>query len=235
LRPRQTLRERFEVRFDLVAQCWFCGKVKGKRSCPARAGASICSRCCGANRLVSIRCPSDCIYLHGTHDPKWSSESQEKESARFFARALALEERPARFYFFLHYLLALSRNPLSELDDRDLAEVAASAASTVETRAKGILYSHPTERLHLQKPAEWLVLLVASREKIPSAPEVSDVEVAVALRALVDGVEEHRREAGRERYLAKLERLFSKSRAEGPPISLPEGLDEPPRQLIVSP
>jgi hypothetical protein len=51
----------------------------------------------------------------------------------------------------------------------------------------------------------------------------------------VDGVEEHRREAGRERYLAKLERLFSKSRAEGPPISLPEGLDEPPKQLIVSP
>jgi hypothetical protein len=218
-----------------VAHCWFCGKVKGKRSCPARGGALICSRCCGANRIVSIRCPSDCVYLHGTHDAKWSSESHEKESARFFARVLALEERPARFYMFLHYLLALARNPLSGLDDRELVEVIGSAASTLATRAKGVLYSHPTERPHLQKAAEWLTRLVASREKIPSAPEVSDEEAAVALRALVESVEEHQREQGSERYLSKLERLFSKSRTEGSELTLPEGLDEPPSRLIVSP
>ena len=218
-----------------MAQCWFCGKVKGKRSCPARAGALICSRCCGANRVVSIRCPPDCIYLHGNHDPKWASESQEKESARFFARALTLDERAAQFYLFLHYLLALSRNPLSGLDDRELGEVVAAAASTLETRAKGVLYNHPTERLHLQKAAEWLSRLVASREKIPSAPEVPDEEVAVALRAIVEGIEEHQREQGRERYLSKLERLFSKSGAGGPPLTLPEGLDEPPSRLIVTP
>lgn len=218
-----------------MAQCWFCGKVKGKRSCPARAGALICSRCCGANRVVAIRCPSDCVYLHGTHDPKWSSESQEKESGRFFARVLALDERPAQFYLFLHYLLALSRNPLSGLDDRELVEVAAAAASTLETRAKGVLYTHPTERLHLKQAAEWLVRLVASRENIPSAPEVSDDEAAVVLRSLASGVEEHAQEQGRERYLSKLERLFSKSRAGAPPLSLPEGLEEPPERLIVTP
>jgi hypothetical protein len=185
--------------------------------------------------MVSIHCPSDCIYLHGTHDPKWSSESQEKESGRFFARVAGLEERPARFYLFFHYLLALTRNPLSGLDDRDLAEVTASAASTLETRAKGVLYSHPTERPHLQNAAEWLVRLVASREKVPSAPEVSDEDAAVALRALVESIEEHQREHGRERYLSKLERLFSRSRVEGPEPTLPEGLDEPPSRLIVSP
>lgn len=218
-----------------MAQCWFCEKVKGKRSCPARGGAFICSRCCGANRVVSIHCPPDCTYLHGTHDPKWSSESQEKESSRFFARALALEERPAQFYLFLHYLLGLTRNPLSGLEDSELAEAATSAASTLETRAKGVLYSHPTEAPHLQRVAEWLVRLVNSREKIPSAPEVSDEEAAASLRALVESVEEHRREQGRERYLSKLERLFSKSAAEAPPLTLPEGLDEPPSRLIVSP
>jgi len=218
-----------------VAQCWFCGKVKGKRSCPARGGALICSRCCGANRVVSIRCPADCIYLHGTHDPKWSSESREKESARFFARALALDEHPAQFYLFLHYLLALSRNPLSGLDDHELGEVVAAAVSTLETRAKGVLYSHPTERLHLQQAAEWLVRLVTSREKLPAAPQVSDEEMVVALRAVASGVEEHAREQGRERYLSKLERLFSKSGASGPPLTLPEGLDEPRSRLIVTP
>jgi hypothetical protein len=218
-----------------VAQCWFCGKVKGRRSCPARGGALICSRCCGTNRVVSIHCPADCVYLHGTHDPKWSSENQERESARFFARALALDERPAQFYLFLHYLLALTRNPLSGLDDRELGEVVAAAASTLETRAKGVLYSHPTERLHLQQAAEWLARLVASREKIPAAPPVSEDEAVIALRAFGSGVEEHARELGRERYLTKLERLFSRSRAAGPPLELPEGLDEPPSRLIVTP
>ena len=218
-----------------MAQCWFCGKVKGKRSCPAHGGALICSRCCGANRVVSIQCPPSCIYLHGTHDPKWSSESQEKESARFFARALALDDRPAQFYLFLHYLLALSKNPLSGLDDRELGEVATAAASTLQTRAKGVLYTHPTERLHLQQAAEWLIRLVTSREKLPAAPPASDEEMVVALRALAAGVEEHAREGGRERYLSKLERLFSKSRAGGQPLTLPEGLDEPPSRLIVTP
>ncbi len=185
--------------------------------------------------MVSIRCPPDCVYLHGTHDPKWSSESQEKESARFFARALALDERPAQFYLFFHYLIALSRNPLSGLDDLELGEVVAAAASTLETRAKGVLYNHPTERLHLQQAAEWLVRLVASREKLAAAPQVSDEEMVVVLRAVASGVEEHAREQGRERYLSKLERLFSKSGSSGPPLTLPEGLDEPPSRLIVTP
>ena len=218
-----------------MAQCWFCGKVKGKRRCPARAGALICSRCCGANRVVSIHCPPDCIYLHGTHDPKWSSESEEKESARFFARALAIGESPAQFYLFLHYLLALSRNPLSGLDDRELGEVVATAASTLETRARGVLYSHPTERLHLQPASEWLSRLVTSREKIPGAPSVSDEEAVVALRALVEGIEANTQEGVRERYLTMVERMISKFWAGGPPPTLPEGLDEPPKQLIVIP
>jgi hypothetical protein len=219
-----------------VAHCWFCGKVKGKRSCPARTGALICSRCCGANRVVSIRCPADCVYLRGTHDPKWSSESQEKEAARFFARALALDERPAQFFLFLHYWLALSRNPLSGLDDQALCAVASAAAATLETRAKGILYSHPTDRLHLQPAAEWLSRLVTSRGKLPGAPEVSDEEAIVALRTLVESAEEHSREGGTERYLYKLERLLSKSGAPGTELELPEGLDEPPpSRLIVTP
>jgi hypothetical protein len=185
--------------------------------------------------MVAIRCPSDCVYLHGTHDPKWSSESQEKEFARLFSRVVALDERPSRFFWFLHYLLALSKNPLSELEDPELAEVAAAAASTLETRAKGVLYSHPTERLHLQPAAAWLTRLVVSRNMLPEAPSVADEETVVALRALVESVEDHVREKGRERYLVKLQRLFSRSGAPAAPLTLPEGLDEPPQQLIVTP
>lgn len=54
-----------------VSTCSHCGQRKGKRSCPALAGA-ICSRCCGQHRLTEIACPSDCVHLGGlavVHDP----------------------------------------------------------------------------------------------------------------------------------------------------------------------
>lgn len=47
-----------------MSTCLHCGQRKGKRSCPALAGA-ICSRCCGQHRLVEIACPSDCVHLGG--------------------------------------------------------------------------------------------------------------------------------------------------------------------------
>jgi hypothetical protein len=219
-----------------VSRCWFCSKVKGKRACPARGGALICTRCCGTNRIVAIRCPSDCIYLHGTHDPKWSSDSQEKESARFFARAFALDRGAAEFYLFLHFVLAHSKNPLVGLDDSELAEVAGSAAATLETRAKGLLYSHPTDRMHLQSAAEWLSRLVVARGRFAEAPEVADGMTVVALRALAESASEHARERGGERYLAKAERLLARDRGAGAPrVDLPDELNEPPRRLIVTP
>ena len=47
-----------------MAACVFCGRRKGKRTCPALAG-SICSACCGQHRLSKIQCPSDCAHLGG--------------------------------------------------------------------------------------------------------------------------------------------------------------------------
>jgi hypothetical protein len=54
-----------------MATCSYCQQRKGKRSCPALAGA-ICSQCCGQHRLQAIACPSTCVYLGGlqvTRDP----------------------------------------------------------------------------------------------------------------------------------------------------------------------
>lgn len=47
-----------------MSTCAYCGQRKGKRSCPALAGA-ICSRCCGQHRLVEVACPSGCVHLGG--------------------------------------------------------------------------------------------------------------------------------------------------------------------------
>ena len=74
-----------------MARCWSCEKVRGKRVCPARGGALICSRCCGTKRQVEIQCPSDCAYLHGA-DPSFRPDSQKREAARFLSRLKELLE-----------------------------------------------------------------------------------------------------------------------------------------------
>ena len=47
-----------------MATCLHCEHRKGKRSCPALAGA-ICATCCGQHRLRDIDCPTGCVHLGG--------------------------------------------------------------------------------------------------------------------------------------------------------------------------
>jgi hypothetical protein len=216
-----------------MAQCWSCGKVKGKRSCPARGGELICSRCCGSKRRVEIHCPSDCSYLHGAHDAKWLSQSQERDQNRFLARLLALEETQAQFYLFVHHLLAATPTPLSPLSDLELTDVLKTAAKTLETRAKGVLYSHQTTSPHLQPPVEWLLKLVSARKKIEAAPDVSDGDVLAAIAAIASSVEEHAQQTERDRYLEMSQRLLSVSFTERPALILPDELAETPPRLIL--
>jgi hypothetical protein len=210
-----------------VAHCWFCGRVKGKRSCPARGGDLICSRCCGTKRRVEIRCPADCPYLHGAHDRKWVSEAQAREAARFFGVLFSLEERPAAFFLFLHRVIAANQTPLASLEDRDLEEVVRTATRTLETLAKGVLYRHPAAQAHLQSAADWLVRLIASRKKIPGAPDASDEEALRALQAFASAVQAHAAAPNaRERYLEMVSRLITEPSTERE-VTLPAELDEP--------
>jgi hypothetical protein len=219
-----------------MAQCWFCGKVKGKRACPARGGELICSRCCGSKRRVEIHCPPDCSYLHGAHDAKWISRSQERDQNRFLARLVSLEEPQAQFYLFLHHLLATTANPLSPLSDRELVDVVGTAEKTLETRARGVLYDHPTTSPHLQASVAWLLKIVASRKKIEAAPDVTEADALAAVAALAASISDHAKEVERDRYLEMIQRLLSVSFTERPALALPDELDEPPpTRLIVGP
>jgi hypothetical protein len=219
-----------------MALCWSCSKVKGKRSCPARGGDSICSRCCGTKRRVEIRCPADCSYLHGSHDRKWTSENREKEAARFFSGALSLDERPAQFYLFLHHTIVTRGKPLVTLEDEELRDVLETTIKTLETRARGILYTHPSTSPHLQSLSDWLTGLVTMRERVKGAPSVSEDEALVALRALRSSIgSEASRETTRERYLERVERILSQYLEETPVVELPEELTDPRPGLIVPP
>lgn len=223
--------------------CWSCSKVKGKRSCPARGGELICSRCCGTKRRVEINCPPECPYLHGSHDSKWISETRRKEDSRFLAHFLALETPQAEFLFFLHHVMLRAGSPgtaasrgIAGLDDSSLSDVMETVMKTVETQTKGIVYHHSVSSPHLQVHADWLLRLFASRNEVPGAPPVSDKDVLAILGAMLQALSYHVSHGSRgERYFDVVERLLGKTLSEAPTPELPVGLREPPSDLIITP
>lgn len=73
----------------MTGTCSRCGSRKGLRRCPALAGP-ICPRCCGANRLVRIACPTAC-----PHRAAHEAFQREKQGARY-REVLALQNADLR-------------------------------------------------------------------------------------------------------------------------------------------
>ena len=216
-----------------MARCWSCEKVRGKRVCPARGGALICSRCCGTKRQVEIQCPADCAFLHGA-DPSFRPDSQKREEARFLSRFLSLNERQVVFMLFLHHLLLSQRARFDGLADLELAEVVGAAAKTLETQEKGIVYRHPTSSPHLDQRADWLVGILSRRSDIPQAPEASDEDVRRVAQALQKAIRDHASEDSSS-YLQTAAEVLRRSLDSAPPVELPGDSTEPPADLIVPP
>lgn len=211
-----------------VVLCWFCQKVKGKRVCPARGGELICSRCCGTKRQVEIRCPQDCPYLHGEHDPRWESRGWLEEQARFAAPFVGLDEKGAGLLAFVHVLLLQSRRSLGgDLSDREAQQLTAALARTYGTLSKGLIYQHQVESPRLQAEVDRLAHLLRERERF--VPGTSDGEVLAALTALETALSTHlERTANPRSYLDIAGRTFK----EHPELELKEGESG---RLIVQP
>lgn len=73
----------------MTGTCSRCGSRKGLRRCPALAGP-ICPRCCGANRLVRIACPTAC-----PHRAAHEAFQREKQGVRY-REVLALQNADLR-------------------------------------------------------------------------------------------------------------------------------------------
>jgi len=131
-------------------RCLHCDERRGNRRCPA-LGGSICSRCCGENRLVAIACPPSCIYL-AQHE----AFQQRKQSVHFaetWRRVnadLRGREEALRLQVFIEQLLAGAARGLDTVVDRDVLtalddlhrllspiELVAGATSTLARRLWG--------------------------------------------------------------------------------------------------
>jgi hypothetical protein len=172
------------------ARCPLCGTRKARRACPA-LGRDICTVCCGTKRLVEIACPSDCGWLRASeqHPPAVAQRRQERDLAFIYGALGDLSERQARVLLYLQALvkqcataLTAAAGGLAPLLDRDVAEAAASLASTFETSAKGILYEHRAASVPAQRLADDVKR--GLEELVRAERSISDRDVAVALRML---------------------------------------------------
>lgn len=215
--------------------CWSCTKIKGKRSCPARGGDPICSRCCGSKRRTEIRCPDDCTYLHGEHDPLWESPGRRTEEAQFIAHFADIRREQVPLLVFLHHLFLQARQDFAgDLSDQLMLEVIKTLTQTFETLSKGIIYEHQTESPQLQAMINWVGSILQKRNEISQVPSASDAELLAMLQTISRAVEAHRETSpGARNYLDTAERVFRAGLSEAPTIELPG--DKPAGGLIVEP
>jgi len=139
---------------------------------------------------------------------------------------------------FIHHLMLSAPARFTGLSDTELQAVIATALKTMETRAKGIVYSHPAGTPHLDKVADWLAQVLSERRSIQAAPEASDSDVRSVLEAMSQAIRDHGSSEPQTGYLESAELVLESSLGGAPAIELPDAigaLDEPPSDLIVSP
>jgi hypothetical protein len=174
--------------------CPSCGQRKGRRDCPA-LGRPICTVCCGTKRLTEINCPNDCGYLTASraHPAAVVKKQQEIDVGLILPSIRQLTERQHQLFFLFHSLIARhTPDGFSRLIDADVADAAATAAATLETAARGVIYEHAAQSVPAQRlAAEIRTMLEEMRQ---AGASVFDREAAIVLRAIEQGA----RETGKE-------------------------------------
>lgn len=94
---------------------------------------------------MEIRCPSSCGYLSASqaHPPAIVLRQQQRDLAVILPMLQGLSEAQSRLLLFFGSVIArYVPQDFQNLRDEDIAEAAASLASTFETAGRGIIYEH---------------------------------------------------------------------------------------------
>ncbi len=209
--------------------CPLCEKRKGKRLCPGK-GESICTHCCGTQRLVTIPCPRDCIYLTGEHAPAWEGRETERrrDALRIAPYAQDLPPGAARVFFLALVGITGLRRGRSDLTDALLFEAVTALRKTVATRTRGVLYDHQPADLRAVGLWEELRRIFEARAEDGRSVAPDDADLLPALEALEASLGAVLSEgAGPAAFLGSAERLVS--------YGLAHETETEPRRLIVEP
>ena len=124
-------------------RCPSCASQPAKRACPA-LGHDICRVCCGTKRQVEVRCPDSCGYLSSSrqHPPAQVRRQYEQDMTVVYPAMMGLTQPQQRLFLLTTSMVPKLRGSgLEAARDVDLADAAASLASTYETEAKGLIYA----------------------------------------------------------------------------------------------
>lgn len=215
--------------------CPLCGARKARRACPG-VGQAICAICCGTKRLVEIRCPPTCGYLHAARAHPAAVEQRQRElDVSVIAPTIRdLTERQQQLFFLLLGVIqGQADDPLRPLIDADVADAASALAATYETSARGVIYEHQTRSLPAQRLVSDLqgTLAELGRE---GRQRLVEREAPQALRAIEQGVRAVSAppSAGRTAYLELVRRVLGaaadRSRPDDPVPAAHAGLILPP-------
>jgi len=202
--------------------CHLCGTRKPRRACPA-LNQSICPVCCGTKLLTEIHCPDDCVYLTSAreHPAAAVKRQQARDVAILMPTIDRLTERQYQLFFLFQTLIArhVPEGFAARLIDDDVAEAAASGASTLETAARGVIYEHSAPTLSAQRLATEMKTMLAEMRQQGA---VYDREAAIVLRAIEkDARETRQQEPGDNAYLTLMARLLQRNRTVGPTAGEP--------------
>jgi hypothetical protein len=172
--------------------CPLCGQRRARRACPG-VRQTICAVCCGTKREREIACPSDCVYLSSAREhPPAVVQRRQEQDYRFYRRLAENLSAPQEDLLLLFAALTVRSADAAVLTlrDEDVAEAARVAAGTLETAAKGILYSHPAETLPAQRLADEYSRTLNEMSQGKVLPASAQRDAAVALRRLHQGAGE---------------------------------------------
>ena len=205
--------------------CPLCGQRKAKRNCPALHKA-ICTVCCATKRINEIDCPPYCVHLVSSrnHPAAAVKRQQESDVSVLMPSIRELTERQYQLFFLFHNVIAQTPpEGLTRVTDADVAQAAASLASTLETAARGVIFEQPPQSPTARRVAEGLKTLMEHvREQ---GATLFDREAAITLRAIEQGSTTvgSAQGGGDTAYIDLMARLLQvkRARAEGPSQASP--------------
>ncbi len=99
-------------------QCVYCNKRQGKRRCPS-LGGTICTRCCGENRVVHIDCPSTCQHLRRHEEIQHEQQLPLYENGWVQVNQdLRTDERGLQRFVELEYIVSKAVEQVDRLSDK---------------------------------------------------------------------------------------------------------------------
>jgi hypothetical protein len=121
--------------------CAICEKRRPRRYCPGVRG-EICPVCCGTEREVTVRCPSDCEYLIEARKHERSATPLNRETLPHQDIPLSEEFLGEHADLIASLCIALRREAArSDAVDSDAREAIESLIQTYRTLQSGLLYA----------------------------------------------------------------------------------------------